>query len=74
MTWQAIATNQSYIGFAMMLAGVAFIVWNERRRTERLLEQERLLEIERRILAIEAQLAPPIPTVTDNKGVGRKGG
>ncbi len=34
----AIATNQSYIGFAMMLAGVAFIVWNERRRTERLLE------------------------------------
>lgn len=32
------ATNTGYLSFVMMLAGVAFVLWNERRRTERLLE------------------------------------
>ncbi len=33
-----VVLNTSYLSFFMMLAGVAFIVWNERRRTEKLLE------------------------------------
>jgi hypothetical protein len=34
-----IGAQSAYLGFAFMMAGVALIVWNERRRTARMLEE-----------------------------------